>query len=163
HPADRETGPQGCVAATSVRTGDVPDPVRRVWRLLRDPPPQHGGRGLRPVDADPVPDRDPPGAPNPDPRHAEPHASTRAPHHAGSAAGRTGITRTSIKPGARRLGHLARTEGCPRTDTLRPHLMEKRMLRNLLAGLACLVVVTAMSGASDAGIRRWGADYFPNL
>ena len=37
--------------------GQVPGPVRRVRRLLRQPLPQHGARGLRHADAHPVADR----------------------------------------------------------------------------------------------------------
>jgi cytochrome oxidase Cu insertion factor (SCO1/SenC/PrrC family)/cytochrome c2 len=38
------------------------------------------------------------------------------------------------------------------------------MLRNRLAGIAgALALIVSMSGASEAQIKRWGADYFPDL
>ena len=51
---DREPGPQGRVASRPLGQRHLPDPVRRVRRLLREPLPQHGARGLRAAHADPA-------------------------------------------------------------------------------------------------------------
>ena len=56
-PGDRERWSARTSGACARRAGAVPDPVRRVRRLLRQPLPQHGARGLRPADAHPAADR----------------------------------------------------------------------------------------------------------
>ena len=54
---NRKPGAQGRLAAACQRPGHVPGAVRRIWRLVREPLPQHRARGLRSADADPVPHR----------------------------------------------------------------------------------------------------------
>jgi protein SCO1/2 len=50
------------------------------------------------------------------------------------------------------------------TDTLRPNVTERQMMRKILAGIAGLVaVIVAMPGTPEAQINRWGAGYFPDL
>ena len=51
---DRKVGAQGRLALASRWPGAIPDPVWRVWRLLREPLPQHGARGLRLAHAHPA-------------------------------------------------------------------------------------------------------------
>ena len=54
HPGNRKARPQGRLAAAPSGQGPVPDPVRRIRRLLREPLPQHGARRLRHADAHPA-------------------------------------------------------------------------------------------------------------
>src|SRR5262249_15177567 len=57
HSGNRKPGPKRRLAAAGGRPGDLPGAVRGIWRLLCEPLPQHGARGLRSAHADPVPHR----------------------------------------------------------------------------------------------------------
>ncbi len=62
-------------------------PVRGIWRILRQPLPQHGARGLRLVDAHPAAQRGGRIAADRDHRDPQSDARRRGLHDAGSAAG----------------------------------------------------------------------------
>jgi protein SCO1/2 len=55
-------------------------------------------------------------------------------------------------------------EGVSPTDTPRPNVMERQMMRNILAGIAGLVAaLVSAPSAPEAQINRWGAGYFPDV
>ena len=79
-PGHRAPGQEGRVAPAPIGQRHVPDPVRRIRRLLRQPLPQHRARGLRPADAHPAALRSrTAGGGDAD---AQPHARRRVLYHA---------------------------------------------------------------------------------
>jgi hypothetical protein len=86
NPRDGTDGAKGRLAVASLGSGAIPDSVRGIWRILRQPLPQHGARGLRPVDAHPAPQRGSRIAAGRDHRDPESDARRRGLHDAAEGA-----------------------------------------------------------------------------
>jgi hypothetical protein len=86
-PEHGTAGSQGRVAIASGRRSHLPDSIRGIWRVVRQPLPQHGARGLRHADANPAPHRHNRIAADSGHADAEPDAGRRVLHHAGNPAG----------------------------------------------------------------------------
>ncbi len=92
HSGNRKTRAQGCLASAAIGYGAVPNPVRRVRWILREPLPQHGARGFRFAHADPTPHRSAGLTASGGNGYAEPDPGWCVLHHAGNPAGRRSRT-----------------------------------------------------------------------